>query len=51
MKGKVVPSNMKPLNPLRSYSSHQGDNPQKLLPSKSLNSSKAKAITHVLKYD
>jgi len=52
MKSRVVPSNLKPLKPLRSYSSHQGENPQKLLPSKSFGSAaKAKGISHILKYD
>jgi hypothetical protein len=36
IKGRVVPSNMKPTKPLRSLSSHQGDNPNKLLPSKAM---------------
>ena len=53
MKGKVVPSNMKPLRPIRSLSSHQGEQLQKLLPAKSIGSSltKNKALTHLLKYD
>ena len=52
MKARVVPSNMKPLKPIRSSSSHQGDNPQKLLPNKSFgNVSKSKSISHNLKYD
>ena len=49
MKSRVVPSNMKPLRPLRSFSSHQGENPQKLLPSKPV--TKHKAFTHLLKHD
>jgi hypothetical protein len=52
MKGRVVPSNMKPLKPLRSFSSHQGENPLKLLPAKSQGSPlKAKGLSHILKYD
>jgi hypothetical protein len=52
MKVRVVPSNMKPLKPIRSSSSHQGDNPQKLLPNKSFGSAlKSKGISHILKYD
>lgn len=52
MKAKVVPSNMKPLKPIRSYSSHQGENLQKLLPAKSIGYAlKSKGISHVLKYD
>jgi len=52
MKARVVPSNMKPLKPIRSSSSHQGDNPQKLLPNKSFgNGLKTKGISHILKYD
>ena len=43
---------MKPLKPLRSYSSHQGENPQKLLPNKSFGTAmKSKGISHILKYD
>lgn len=48
MKGKVIPSNLKPLNPLRSLSSQQG-NAQKLLPAKP--TPKAKALPHLLKFD
>ena len=53
MKGKVVPSNMKPLRPIRSYSSHQGENPHKILPSKSIASSmvRNKGLVHLLRYD
>ena len=44
---------MKPLRPIRSLSSHQGENPQKLLPAKSIGSSmvKNKGLSHLLKYD
>lgn len=49
MKGRVIPSNLKPLNPIRSLSSHQGQNPQKLLPSKP--SLKNKGLSHLLKFD
>jgi len=38
---------MKPLRPLRSFSSHQGENPQKLMPAKP----KHKGLNHLLKYD
>ena len=52
MKSRVVPSNMKPLKPLRSFSSQQGENPLKLLPAKSQGSPlKAKGLSHILKYD
>lgn len=53
MKGRVVPSNMKPLRPIRSLSSHQSQNPQKLMPAKSIGSSilKNKGLNHLLRYD
>jgi hypothetical protein len=49
MKNRVIPSNMKPLNPLRSLSSHQGENPNKILPAKL--SIKNKGLNHLLKFD
>lgn len=49
MKNRVVPSNLKPLNPLRSLSSHQGENPHKILPAKP--TARNKALNHLLKYD
>lgn len=49
MKSRVVPSNMKPLRPLRSFSSHQAENPQKLMPAKLV--TKHKTFTHLLKHD
>lgn len=49
MKGRVIPSNMKPLNPIRSLSSHQGENPNKVLPAKP--ALKNKGLTHLLKFD
>jgi hypothetical protein len=49
MKGKVIPSNLKPLNPIRSFSSHQGENPNKVLPSKP--ALKNKGLSHLLKFD
>lgn len=44
---------MKPLRPIRSFSSHQPDKAQKLLPAKSIGSSlvKNKGFNHLLKYD
>lgn len=49
MKGRVIPSNMKPLNPIRSLSSHQGENPNKVLPAKP--ALKNKGLSHLLKFD
>lgn len=49
MKGRVIPSNMKPLNPIRSLSSHQGENPSKVLPAKP--ALKNKGLNHLLKFD
>lgn len=49
MKSRVIPSNLKPLNPLRSMSSHQGENPQKILPAKQ--GIKNKGLSHLLKFD
>jgi hypothetical protein len=49
MKGRVIPSNLKPLNPIRSLSSHQGENPQKLMPAKP--ALKNKGLSHLLKFD
>lgn len=49
MKSRVIPSNLKPLNPLRSMSSHQGENPQKILPAKQ--GIKNKGLNHLLKFD
>ena len=43
MKSKVVPSNMKPTKPLRSLSSHQGENPNKIMPVKYINPLRTKA--------
>jgi hypothetical protein len=49
MKGRVIPSNMKPLNPLRSLSSHQGENIRKMLPAKQ--GFHNKELNHLLKFD
>ena len=49
MKGRVIPSNLKPLNPIRSLSSHQGQNQDKVIPAKP--ALKNKGLSHSLKFD
>ena len=63
LKGQVLPSNMKPLRPLRSYSSHYTSEnvfkpliqKDKKTPAKNLsihiNSKNTKTLNHILKFD